>query len=122
MRTTLASGTGTVKASTNSDAMSQTCTHCEGTGFLNLDQAPPDFAAMLDDPEEGTGMLLVWLHREHSKTDVAICDCCGIPGNLHVSGGWSDLWHGERGEHYNDEDPPGMAGPYGYNGGLCECH
>lgn len=100
--------------------MSQPCTRCEGTGFLNIHQAPADAVADLD--VDGPGQLLVWMAGHGQDTDVAICDCCGIPINFDIAGGWSDLWHGVRGEHYNNEDPPGMSGPYGYNGGLCECH
>lgn len=102
--------------------MSLTCTRCEGTGFLNLHQAPADVVAALDDPQEGPGQLLVWMSKHEGEHDVAVCDCCGIPANFITPGGWSDLWHGERGQHYTEFDPPGMSGPYGYNGGLCECH
>lgn len=104
--------------------MSQTCTRCDGTGFLNLHQAPPELVAEFDKPGEGEGQLLVWMAVHAGEHDVAICDCCGIPDNFKTvsDGGWSNLWHGERGEHYNEEDPPGMQGPYAYNNGLCECH
>lgn len=82
--------------------MSIKCNHCEGTGFLNMDQI--DVYGM-DVPA-----ILKWI-TEHDNHDVAVCDCCGD----------GDGWYGTPGEHYND-DPAGPDGPYGYNGGLCECH
>ncbi|WP_425618072.1 hypothetical protein NA78x_001765 [Anatilimnocola sp. NA78] len=110
--------------------MSQNCTRCEGTGFLNLDQAPQDIVA------EGHDAVLSWLDELAAKasrlggcscpsghppcsycvdtqTDVQVCDCCGD--------GISQ-WHGEPGRHYSVNDPLGKDGPYSYNGGLCECH
>lgn len=105
------------------------CNRCDGTGFLNFDQVPTALVQM-DDPYE----VLDWIedtkaNRErlgcschlsapcyvcHELThDVQVCDCCG---------NGQDSWHGEPGEHYNHDDPEGMHGPYGYNGGFCECH
>lgn len=79
------------------------CTRCEGTGFLNSHQIPACV--------EGRDAILHWIERTVGH-DVTICDCCGD----------GDIWYGVPGEHYGDNDPAGNAGPYEYNGGLCECH
>lgn len=89
--------------------MSTTCTRCEGSGFLNIEQAPNDCLVALDN--EGPGQLMVWMDQNEGH-DVSICDCCGD----------GYVWYGTRGEHYNVEDPPGFNGPYADNGGLCKCH
>jgi hypothetical protein len=87
-----------------------TCTRCRGTGFLNLHQVPAtELAAISDDLPSKT---LVWMAAQTEPHDVQVCDCCG-DGNE---------WHGTPGEHYGPGDLPGPYGPYGYNGGLCECH
>lgn len=92
--------------------MSQTCNHCEGTGFLNAEQLPEDQRLMVEDGEHDA--VLPWLETwEGIASDVTVCDCCG-DGN--------DAWYGTPGEHYNADDPPGKHGPYAYNRGLCECH
>ena len=85
--------------------MSLTCTRCDGTGFVNLDQ--------IDDPIDLSNerQILQWIEA-NSDHDVAVCDCCGD----------GETWYGVPGEHYNADDPPGHDGPYNYNGGLCECH
>ena len=80
------------------------CTRCSGSGFLNVDQLPEGV--------EGVDEILLWLRRERTIYDVAICDCCGD----------GEAWHGESGQHYMDDDPQGPDGPYAYNGGLCECN
>ena len=93
--------------------MSQTCTTCEGTGFLNIHQfteiTGKDFFDISDDDPHNF-ILERWIELEDS--DVAICNCCGN----------GEYWYGIPGEHYNNEDPPGHSGPYVYNGGLCECN
>ena len=83
--------------------MAITCTRCEGTGFLNIDQVP----VKTEDNEQ----ILAWI-KNNTNHDVSVCDCCGD----------MEFWHGTPGAHYNDEDPQGYHGPYDYNGGLCECH
>ena len=89
--------------------MATTCTRCEGTGMLNADQIPPsEFDQIIGDPE----FLLKWIKDHPDYPDVRVCDCCGD----------GETWYGVPGEHYNEEDPIGFDGPYGYNGGLCECH
>lgn len=85
------------------------CTHCEGVGLINTDQLDDEATTTLDaiGPEAFVerGML-------PEGSDVAICDCCGD----------GETWYGTPGEHYDNGDPPGMEGPYAYNGGLCECN
>ena len=85
--------------------MRLTCTRCDNTGFLNLDQIG-DCVDYMD-----TEDILRWI-RSREGHDVQVCDCCGD----------GEEWYGVPGEHYNPEDPPGPGGPYAYNGGLCECH
>ena len=96
--------------------MAQTCTRCEGTGFLYIDQfteiTGKDFYG-LDEPHE---TVKAWVERgkvfNFWDDDVQVCDCCGDGEN----------WYGTPGEHYNNDDQPGYDGPYAYNGGLCECN
>ena len=91
--------------------MSITCTRCDGTGFLNLDQIDPDVYGMdVCDCSDGEA-ILKWI-ATHDNHDVQVCDCCGD----------GEIWYGVPGEHYNAEDPQGSNGPYAYNGGLCCCH
>jgi hypothetical protein len=90
--------------------MATTCTRCENTGFLNLNQVDEGILKVFD----GTGdlqVILDWIER-HDDHDVQVCDCCGD----------GEGWYGVPGEHYNNEDPAGRNGPYAYNGGLCKCH
>jgi len=82
-----------------------TCTRCESTGFLNIDQIG-DWAEDKDHDE-----ILQWI-IDNEDHDVSVCDCCGD----------SEYWYGIPGEHYNENDPGGNEGPYAYNGGLCKCH
>ena len=86
--------------------MPSTCTRCGGTGFLNIHQIPH-----LDIEDGGPSEILEWI-RTHGDHDVTVCDCCGD----------GEEWYGKPGQHYNSEDPAGDDGPYGYNGGLCECN
>ncbi len=86
--------------------MSTTCTRCDGTGFLNFDQVPKQFAAF------GWFVTYQWLARNALDTDVEVCDCCGD----------GDTFYGTPGQHYGDDDPEGPDGPYASNGGLCQCH
>lgn len=82
-----------------------TCTRCESTGFLNLDQ----IGSQVD--EMDTSAILAWI-QAHNDYDVQVCDCCGD----------GEEWHGTPGGHYGPDDPGGHDGPYAYNGGLCECN
>ena len=86
------------------------CTRCEGTGFLNLDQIPNKVLEQFD--SEGCFEIIEEWINENNGHDAQVCDCCGD----------GEDWYGTPGEHYNNEDPPGHYGPYAYNGGLCECH
>ena len=81
------------------------CTRCQGTGFLNIEQVPEDVSS------QDSHVILKWC-QDNEGHDVQVCDCCGDGTG----------WHGEPGRHYTASDPPGRAGPYAYNGGLCECH
>jgi hypothetical protein len=87
--------------------VSQTCTRCQGTGFLNLDHVDQAVVKALDETVDHEPILR-WIRDQVATSDVQICDCCGD----------GDLWHGERGEHWNGEG----ASVYAYNGGLPECH
>lgn len=82
-----------------------TCTRCQGTGFLNIEQVPEATA------EAGWEAVQAWMEKVEGH-DVCICDCCGD----------MTTWHGTPGEHYGPSDLAGVDGPYAYNGGLCECH
>ena len=84
-----------------------TCTRCQGTGFLNLEQIPG--IATIDGGH--VAGILAWIAAQTEPHDVVICDCCGNGG----------AWYGTPGEHYSEKDQPGNNGPYAYNGGLCEC-
>lgn len=86
------------------------CTRCEGTGFLNLHQVDEETLRRFDDLGE-VQVLLDWI-ASHENHDVSVCDCCGD----------GEGWYGEPGHHYSSMDPPGNAGPYASNGGLCKCH
>jgi hypothetical protein len=55
--------------------------------------------------------VLEWI-KSNTDHDVQVCDCCGN----------GESWYGDPGYHYHAEDPIGREGPYGYNGGLAECH
>ncbi len=90
--------------------MSQVCTVCDGTGFLNISQVDDETLRMFDNTGD-TAVIDSWM-AQNEENDVQICGCCGDGCG----------WYGVPGEHYNNEDPPGHYGPYVYNGGLCECH
>lgn len=92
--------------------MATTCTHCGGTGFLNIDQLNDDEIKEAENSPDFGDYVLSWM-KSNKGHDVAVCDCCG---------NGEDSWYGVPGEHYNQEDPIGNNGPYAYNGGLCECH
>jgi hypothetical protein len=85
--------------------MSMSCGHCQGSGFLNIEQVPDEFQ------DRGEQVILDWM-KSNPDSDVQICDCCGD----------SIGWYGVPGEHYNNDDPSGKNGPYAGNGGLCRCH
>lgn len=85
--------------------MSTTCTRCDSTGFLNIEQVPAEVI------NSGADAVLEWMKTTETH-DVQVCDCCGD----------GEGWYGTPGEHYTSEDPSGKHGPYSYNGGLCECH
>lgn len=80
------------------------CTRCDGTGFLNTSQITDPID--LSDPDAIAG----WA-EENEGHDVVPCDCCGD----------GEEWYGVPGEYYGADDPAGPFGPYGYNGGRCEC-
>jgi len=88
-----------------------TCTKCQNSGFLNLEQIneikKDNFYTEAMDMDQ----ILRWI-KDNEDHDVQVCDCCGN----------GEFWYGIPGEHYNDDDPEGFNGPYSYNGGLCECH
>ncbi len=90
--------------------MPQTCTRCENTGFLNLDQVDNTALKIFDELGD-TDVIEAWI-EQNSNHDVQVCDCCGDAYG----------WYDEPGWHYNSKDPPGESGPYAYNGGLCECN
>lgn len=86
-----------------------TCTRCQTTGFLNSEQLPEDIGELDCDA------ILKWVlaSDDHGVVhDVEICDCCSD----------GEYWYGTPGQHYGNDDPIGRDGPYGYNGGQCECH
>jgi hypothetical protein len=86
------------------------CTRCSGTGFINLHQIPEaELTAMNDDL---ASLVPKWIEKQTETHDRQICACCGD----------GEGWYGTPGEHYGNEDPPGDWGPYGSNGGLCQCH
>lgn len=66
-----------------------TCTRCENTGFLNVDQLPDE---VIEDWEQ-TGdyeVVLQWI-KDNEDHDVSVCDCCGD----------GEGWYGIPGEHNN---------------------
>lgn len=90
--------------------MTLTCTRCDGTGFLNIEQVDEETLKIFE--ESGNEQIILnWIVITPNQ-DVQVCDCCGN----------GKTWHGVRGEHYNHDDPRGNNGPYAYNGGLCECN
>ncbi len=91
--------------------MSTTCTRCEGTGFINLHQVDDHKITEFESSPDPLLYMITWIGA-NDKHDVSVCDCCGD----------GEYWYGLAGEHYNRDDPLGPDGPYGYNGGLCECH
>ncbi len=91
--------------------MATTCTRCENTGYLNIDQLGETGLSEMDNSHNPDEYVLEWI-KKNEDHDVQVCDCCGD----------GDGWYGTPGEHYNNDDPPGNNGPYAYNGGLCECH
>jgi len=90
--------------------MAMNCTRCDGTGFLTTHQLPDDVVE--DFQSTGRHQIVLDWTKDNVGHDVSVCDCCGD----------GDAWYGTPGEHYNSDDRPGRDGPYGYNGGLCECN
>ena len=90
-----------------------TCTRCDGSGFLNINQIDDEILIEAKNSPDFCDFVLKWM-KSHKALghDVQVCDCCGD----------GDSWHGVPGEHYNEWDPRGFLGPYNYNGGLCECN
>ena len=86
-----------------------TCTRCDGSGFLNIQQVDHLTLTVFDDLGE-VGVILDWIDRQTEDHDVMVCDCCGD----------GDDWYGEPGTHDAQDNGPG--GPYVYNGGLPECN
>lgn len=111
-----------------------TCTRCQSSGFLNIEQVPKvvvaagyeevlnwiderDFSRQgVSDLSMLGGVCLCYIKAPcafcEGHHDVKVCDCCGDGSE----------WYGVPGEHYGADDPIGENGPYRYNGGLCECH
>jgi len=91
--------------------MSTSCTRCEGSGFLNLEQVPNEFIANIEDNPDYHQLIIEWIENNKDH-NVQVCDCCGD----------GEYWYDVPGEHYNSQDPIGFNGPYEYNGGFCECN
>lgn len=115
--------------------MSLTCTRCEGTGFLNIDQVDDNILKEFHNNGD-VSLILNWIDERNNSInsinnghcfcaatlapcpvcelfhDVQVCDCCGD----------GEDWYGDLGEYYTENDPMGMNGPYAYNGGLRECN
>ena len=108
--------------------MSQHCTRCEGSGFLNVDQIGDVFQSLVDTADNAHEVVRLWAVGDLSlqpdppaglrelvaidpaSTDVQVCDCCGD----------GDRWHGdEPGRH--DYEQKGQRGPYAANGGMWRC-
>ena len=68
-----------------------TCTRCDGTGFLNLDQVDDETLNRFDETSDRQ-IILDWI-AANCCHDVGICDCCGDGEN----------WHGTPGEHHRVE-------------------
>ena len=86
------------------------CNVCKGSGFINLHQINDiegEENNIVDDNEK----ILEWIDN-NEDCGVSVCTCCGDGRD----------WYGEPGSHYHNQDPPGMDGPYSYNGGTCECN
>ena len=90
------------------DVMPLTCTRCEGTRFLNLDQVDNPTLEEFDETGEHDD-ILSWV-KHNGFHDVSVCDCCGD----------GEVWYDIPGEH--NENQFGDNGPYAYNGGLPECY
>ena len=82
-----------------------TCTRCQNSGFLNLDQVPEETVKV------GITAIQAWIEA-NQPTDAQVCDCCGD----------GIEWYGTLGEHFEGGDHSGNYGPYAYNGGLPECY
>ena len=82
-----------------------TCTRCQNSGVLNLDQVPDEIVVV------GNEAILSWINA-NPATDAQVCDCCGD----------GEAYHGKPGEHFEGGDHSGNYGPYAYNGGLPECY
>ena len=70
------------------------CTHCESTGFLNLEQVDePTYLQFLD--SGNVDVILEWIATNNNH-DVAMCDCCGD----------GQEWYGEPGHHHLGAEEP----------------
>lgn len=90
--------------------MGDRCGPCDGTGFVNIDHVPESIRAefeLSDDHE----VISAWMLSTTEPHDVKVCDCCGD----------GEEWYGVPGDH-NPADYGQSGGPYGYNGGVPECH
>jgi len=94
--------------------MTTTCTRCQNTGFLNLEQLHTIEGGddVIKQDENAILLFITRLTETRIEHDISVCDCCGD----------GDGWYGVPGEHYNNEDPSGNNGPYASNGGLCRCY
>ena len=89
-----------------------TCTRCDGTGFLNINQIPDVALVAMESSGDLVAQVQAWIAAQVAPHDVQVCDCCGD----------GETWYGAPGEHYGPQDRRGRNGPYEYNGGLCECN
>lgn len=80
------------------------CTRCQGTGFLNMEQAPVTIQ------ESTPHYISNWIAEHATDTDIQVCDCCGDGVD----------WYGVPGHHF--EGGSNEAHAYDYNGGLPECN
>jgi len=88
-----------------------TCTRCDNTGFLNLDQVDDVSRKQFDEAGEHQ-IILDWIKAQTEPHDVSVCDCCGN----------GESWHGTPGEHYTTTHDARGGEAYAYNGGLAECN
>jgi hypothetical protein len=92
-----------------------TCTRCDGTGFLNIEQVDEETRARYDETRDPK-IIFDWIDSRDAggecschiqppcrhcelAHDVCVCDCCGD----------GEGWYNEPGQHDwdNPEDPKG---------------
>lgn len=84
------------------------CNPCEGTGFQNIEQVPPEIHADAILAGDFHTAILGWMATTAEPHDVEVCDCCGD----------GETWYGTPGEHH-DSDFDGVRWPP--NGGVPGC-